>query len=218
MVGDALRAARLMATLVEVEIARGDVAAARTAAGDLRVVADTVDLAAVQAAAETAAGRVAAAAGDDAGARAAFAAAKALLADGDSPMALGTVRLALAGTLADGGDIPAAVAEARAALACFERIGARPARDRADALLRSWGDTGRSRPRDVGAAVGALTRREREVLDAVARGLTNAEIADHLFISTKTVEHHVGRVLAKLGVRSRAEAAALSVRLAAGEK
>ena len=59
--------------------------------------------------------------------------------------------------------------------------------------------------------MGALTRREREVLDAVARGLTNAQIADELFISPKTVEHHVGRVLAKLGVRSRAEAAALSV-------
>ena len=93
-----------------------------------------------------------------------------------------------------------------------------PARDRADALLRSWGDTGRSRPRDAVAAVGALTRREREVLDAVARGLTNAQIADDLFISPKTVEHHVGRVLAKLGVRSRAEAAALSVRAAASDQ
>ena len=67
--------------------------------------------------------------------------------------------------------------------------------------------------------VGALTRREGEVLEALARGLTNAQIAEDLYISPKTVEHHVGRVLAKLGVRSRAEAAALSVRAAAqGER
>ena len=106
----------------------------------------------------------------------------------------------------------AAIAEARAASPCFDRLGARAARDRADALLRSWGDTGRSVPGDAVAAVGALTRREREVLDAVARGPDQRPDRRRLFISPKTVEHHVGRVLAKLGVRSRAEAAALSVR------
>jgi DNA-binding CsgD family transcriptional regulator len=58
-----------------------------------------------------------------------------------------------------------------------------------------------------------LTPREREVLDLLRQGLTNAEIGNSLFISTKTAEHHVGRVLTKLGVRSRAEAAALAVEL-----
>jgi DNA-binding NarL/FixJ family response regulator len=43
--------------------------------------------------------------------------------------------------------------------------------------------------------------------------LSNADIASRLFISPKTAEHHVSRILTKLGVRSRAEAAALAVRL-----
>lgn len=60
-----------------------------------------------------------------------------------------------------------------------------------------------------------LTKREDEVLALLAHGLTNVEIGARLFISSKTVEHHVGRLLAKLGLRSRTEAAAHAVRTAA---
>jgi DNA-binding CsgD family transcriptional regulator len=63
-----------------------------------------------------------------------------------------------------------------------------------------------------------LTRRQLEVLRLVAGGLTNAQIADRLFLSAKTVEHHVAAVMDKLGVRSRGDAAsaarALGVELA----
>jgi DNA-binding CsgD family transcriptional regulator len=60
----------------------------------------------------------------------------------------------------------------------------------------------------AGVAIGSgLTDREREVLELLAAGATNPEIADRLFLSRKTVERHVSNVLAKVGVRNRAELA-----------
>ena len=51
------------------------------------------------------------------------------------------------------------------------------------------------------------------MLNLVARGLRNSEIADRLFVSQRTVDHHVSAILRKLGARSRAEASADAVRL-----
>ena len=58
-----------------------------------------------------------------------------------------------------------------------------------------------------------LTEREREVFDAIARGLTNAEIAAEFFVSESTVKTHVGRVLTKVGARDRVHVVILAHRL-----
>ena len=103
---------------------------------------------------------------------------------------------------------PVAASEARQALRIFDQLMATRHADAAAALLRKLGDRV-GPPRSSGAL---LTHREQEVLDLVGAGLSNPEIAERLYISRKTVEHHVGNVLAKLGLRNRAEAAAYAVK------
>lgn len=130
-----------------------------------------------------------------------------LFAEAKMPFELARVRLELARALA--ADRPqVAVAEATAALAAFQQLDAACHVDAASALLRTLGGPARTGPKDGGR----LTRREQEVLELLAHALSNAEIAERLFISTKTVEHHVGHILSKLGLRNRAEAAVHALR------
>jgi DNA-binding CsgD family transcriptional regulator len=117
-------------------------------------------------------------------------------------------RLALARELARRGSDKLAVDEARAALEICERLGALREADEAAAQLRSLGVSGRTGVRGLGE----LTTREREVLELLGHGLSNPEIAQRLFISPKTAEHHVSRILRKLNLRSRQEATAYAVR------
>jgi DNA-binding CsgD family transcriptional regulator len=103
----------------------------------------------------------------------------------------------------------------RQALIIFAQLGAAPASAIAARRLRQHGARGIPRgPRSSTRANPAgLTRRELEVLRLVAEGLHNPEIAARLFLSPKTVEHHVSAILAKLGVASRLDAARAAERL-----
>lgn len=69
-----------------------------------------------------------------------------------------------------------------------------------------------SASRSAGALIGELTDRERTILDLVAQGKTNKEIAAELFLSEKTVKHYMTNVLQKLQVRNRVEAALVASR------
>jgi DNA-binding CsgD family transcriptional regulator len=123
------------------------------------------------------------------------------------PMELARCRLTLASALRT--ERPeVALIEARTALDEFHRLHARRDADAAAALLRSLG----VRPAVARSQQGTLTARETEVLELLGRGLSNPEIAERLFLSRRTVEHHVANILAKLGLRSRAEAAGYAAR------
>ena len=123
------------------------------------------------------------------------------------PLEAARSRLELARVLAD--ERPElAMEEARAALDVFERLPASQHAAAAAALLRSLGVRTVAGKGDGGP----LTKRENEVLELLGHGLSNREIAERLFISPKTVEHHVGNVLSKLGLRNRAAAAAYFTR------
>jgi DNA-binding CsgD family transcriptional regulator len=123
------------------------------------------------------------------------------------PYRVAQTRLSLARLLCET-DAGVAAAEARTALTIFEDLGAGEA-DAAAALLRELGvKAARTGPRNVGR----LTKREQEVFSLLGEGLSNPEIAERLFLSRKTVEHHVAHVLSKLELRGRAEAAAVAAR------
>ncbi len=101
-------------------------------------------------------------------------------------------------------------ADLLAALAAFDRLGAARPAAVLRARLREAGVASVPRPPrpETAAEPHGLTARQREVLELLADGLTNGRIAERLVISERTVDHHVGAVLRKLGVGTRAEAAA----------
>ena len=68
----------------------------------------------------------------------------------------------------------------------------------------------RRRPQKTVSGLGDLTDRELEVFKLVVRGLSNAEIAERLFLGESTVKTHVGRVLSKLGIRDRVQLVVLA--------
>ena len=120
--------------------------------------------------------------------------------------------------LAGDGDRGEARELAREAHATAQRLGARPLEDELQSLSRRARLDLSDAPAPTADARAALehfdlTPRERDVLPLLAAGYTNREIAVELFISDKTASVHVSRILSKLGVRNRAEAAATAHRL-----
>jgi DNA-binding CsgD family transcriptional regulator/tetratricopeptide (TPR) repeat protein len=97
----------------------------------------------------------------------------------------------------------------------LQRMGAEPAATMVARRLRQRGARGlpRGPRRSTRQNPAQLTAREIEVLELVAEGLGNREIAGRLFLSEKTVAHHVSAILRKLDVRTRAQASAQAVRL-----
>ncbi|MFF5882666.1 ATP-binding protein [Streptomyces sp. NPDC014603] len=118
-------------------------------------------------------------------------------------------RLRYAEALLASGRREEATAEVRAVREEAGRLGAAPLLERADALAGRGGLGG---PSGAGGRGGVLTAREREVLRLLARGRSNRQIGEELFISGKTASVHVSNILAKLGAAGRTEAVAIAHR------
>jgi DNA-binding NarL/FixJ family response regulator len=204
---DTLLAAPLLAQLVEVQLAQGDTAGARSTAEMLAAIAERSGRDRTRAEADLARGSVAAATGHLQEAAEHLGTAIELFTRNHMPHRAARAHLAMARGVASG-DPARAIEEARQALDAFERLGAARDADGAASFLRDLGAAGRTGPKQLGE----LSRREVEVLRLLGYGLTNAEIAARLFISTKTVATHVGNIFAKLHVRNRAEAATFAQR------
>jgi DNA-binding CsgD family transcriptional regulator len=202
-----LAAAEMRGLLVEFELAHGKSQEALADAEELSATVSGLDAPAVLARSHYLLGRALAAVGNDLADRE-LEQARMMFVELAMPYDAARSRLALA-QLVHTSDKEAAAEEARGALTTFEALGAAPDADAAAALLRDWGIKAVRRGPN---AVGSLTTREREILALLGEGLSNREIAKRLFITPKTVEHHVGHVLSKLDLKRRGEAAAYAVR------
>ena len=202
---ESLLAVTVLDLLVQARLAVGDVEAAAEAAGALEALGDSSELDRVRAYCERARGRVASATQAEGGLDR-LERAIAVFAHLGMDLEVGRTRLDLARGLR-GVDRQAAIAEGRNAMSALHAARASYERDIAAALLRELGDE--SRP-VAAQQVHELTRRESEVLRLLGEGLTNAQIARRLFISTKTAGNHVSNILMKLGLRNRSQAAALA--------
>jgi DNA-binding CsgD family transcriptional regulator len=190
-----------LALLVEVELELGAVERAHSVAEALAELGAASGRVSVSGLAALSQARVAAATGEDP--HEVFDQALALLDEAGLTYELARARLELAAHLSER-QPQVARAEGRAALDTFRHLGAFRDGDVAAALLRRLGD----RVSSTNRRSAPLSPRESEVLELLAEGLTNAEIAQRLYISRRTAEHHVSSILSKLGFTNRTEAAA----------
>jgi RNA polymerase sigma factor (sigma-70 family) len=202
-----LERAPALLLLVHARIANGQRDEAASALRELREIERLVGTAPLRACADLADGVLAAARGDHDRARPLLEDAVDRFERSGAPLETAQARTALAASLAALGRADAAEREATAALDRLLELGAdldaRRARELVAATERGHGRS----------ALPELTPREAEVLRLVAGGLTNAQIAERLVISEHTVHRHVTNLLRKLGLPSRAAAAAHAARL-----
>jgi LuxR family transcriptional regulator, maltose regulon positive regulatory protein len=200
---------------IKARVRLGERNAAEDALSELREIAARARTRPILAAVSSAEGALAAASGDDDDARRSFEDALDVLAACEAPFETGRVRLDLAATLNALGRPDQARREIEAAIECFREIGAEAERARAETMLEKLREPTRT-PDATGGPLAALSNRELEVLDLVAQGLTNRDIAGRLVLSEHTVNRHVANILRKLGLSSRAAAASLAGRYGLG--
>lgn len=183
----------------------GDADGSRAAAADLRSVAESVGTRPLQAMAAVADAAVASACGDHNLARRHLEDAVELYDRSGLPYEAECARTELARTLASLRRPKAADGHARRAAERLRALGALYAAQRAERAARSTGATS-------DAPIVGLSRRETEVIALLAQGLSDRELAERLHISAHTAHRHVSNILTKLGLPSRAAAAALAAR------
>jgi LuxR family transcriptional regulator, maltose regulon positive regulatory protein len=206
---DAITRAPALRQLIRARLELGRLEEARGTLVDLQAIAAAAGTCALRAAARAGEGLCAAAVGDHGEAVSAFEDAVDDYRRAGSPYESALARLDLAQALRALGRCTDAGEEARGARAAFEAIGAACEVARADRFLNS--SPASPVPAPEGSVPG-LSPRESEVLCLVARGLSNPEIAERLFLSEHTVKRHVANILAKLDLPSRAAAAAHAAR------
>jgi DNA-binding CsgD family transcriptional regulator len=191
--------------LARARAARGEADAAKQAIAVLERAAGHYSTPYLRARAAAAAADVADRAGDHEGARRRYEDAIDDFEDGAAPYDAALARLGLARTLLALGRNEHAEPTARAARETFARLGATRDAERAAELLE------RSEPRER-RGLGELTAREIEVLRLVARGMSDAQIAEELIVSPHTVHRHIANIRTKLDLPSRAAAVAYAAR------
>ena len=193
-----LARAKLLPAHVQICIAADDLDAARASIAELEESAAAFNSPILHAAARSARGRVQLASFDHSGAGLTLRDALDRWQSLDVPYEVATTRTLLGRALRDANDDESA-AHFAAAEALFEQIGAR-----LDARQTRDSRTGADDP----ALPAGLTEREAQVLQLIAAGQTNREIAAELFLSAKTISRHVSNIFTKIGVSSRAAATA----------
>lgn len=196
---------------VRAEAASGSIDHGRVASEELRLLAESIATDPVKASAAAARGVIAAAAGDHLDGLDAFEEALEVFVRTGLPFEEAQTRLQIARVLVDLGQTQRAVEEARRAHDKFVALGAVLEVRRSASMLRTLGVS--ARERSGRGAMSGLSARELEVLELVAHGYSNRRIAEDLIVSEHTVRRHVANILKKLGVPSRAAAAAQAARL-----